>query len=225
MDKMFNNQFAMSQMNQMMNNENSNNLYIQNIQPTWKNMQPNVYLNEINFNNMSNILSLINLPILVPYHIQHPLVNCKTPGRAEISPSWKCNCCQLDYSYNIPTFYCTACDFDLCQKCFLSLSAFMIGIYNYNLSYNYASQQFSNFSHYKENIHKHPIVRILREPTYSEIKLKCNSCFKDILKEEQFYYCGLCNFCICINCYENKKQQPFIDNPYYLSCQQMNSNK
>ena len=223
---MFNNQFAMSQMNQMMNNENSNNLYIQNIQPTWKNMQPNVYLNEINFNNMTNILSLINLPILVPYHIQHPLVNCKTPGRAEKSPSWKCNCCKLDYSYNIPTFYCTACDFDLCQKCFLSLSAFMIGIYNYNLNYNYDNQQFINYSHYQENIHKHPIVRILREPTYSEIKLKCNLCLKDILKEEQFYYCSLCNFCICINCYRNKnQQQPFVVNPNYISCQQMNINK
>ena len=76
--------------------------------------------------NKLNILSLINLPIVVPYHSQHPLISCFTPVRAENSPGWKCNVCNFKNSFNVPTFYCTACDFDLCQKCLLGLSAFMI---------------------------------------------------------------------------------------------------
>ena len=82
----FNNQSAMNQMTQYMNSS-ENSLYNQNIDSTWKNMQ-NPSLNEINFNDRSNILSLINLPIVVPYHAQHPLINCKTPGRYKGNNCW-----------------------------------------------------------------------------------------------------------------------------------------
>ena len=150
-----NTQSAMNQMNQYMMNISQNNLYNQNIQSTWQNMQINTNMNllapnEINLNNTTNILSLINLPIVVPCHNQHPLINCKTPGRAEISKFWICNNCRGSYSYSVPSFYCTACDYDLCQRCFLCLSAFMIAVYNYQLGNMYASQQFTNMSHYHQ---------------------------------------------------------------------------
>ena len=64
-------------------------------------------------------------------------------------------------------------DFDLCQKCLLGLNAFMIAIYNYSKSDIYMSQQFDNVDYYEQNLHVHPIVRILREPTYTEVPLKC----------------------------------------------------
>ena len=222
---MINNQSAMNQMNQYMMNISQNNLYNQNIQSTWQNMQQNANLINQNLNDMQNILCLINLPVVVPCHNQHPLINCKTPGRAEISQSWKCNNCMNDYSYNVPSFYCTACDYDLCQRCFLCLSAFMIAVYNYQLGNMYASQQFTNMSHYHQNIHNHPIVKIIKEPSFSEIQLKCNFCYKALLKNEAFHYCTLCNFCVCVNCF-NMNQMPkmpkFVDNPEYLSNNPMN---
>jgi hypothetical protein len=222
---MINNQSAMNQMNQYMMNISQNNLYNQNIQSTWQNMQQNANLINQNLNDMQNILCLINLPVVVPCHNQHPLINCKTPGRAEISQSWKCNNCMNDYSYNVPSFYCTACDYDLCQKCLLSLSAFMIAVYNYQLGNMYASQQFTNMSLYFPKIHNHPIVKIIKEPSFSEIQLKCNFCYKALLKNEAFHYCTLCNFCVCVNCF-NMNQTPnmptFVDNPEYLSNYQMN---
>ena len=225
-----NTQSAMNQMNQYMMNISQNNLYNQNIQSTWQNMQINTNMNllapnEINLNNMTNILSLINLPIVVPCHNQHPLINCKTPGRAELSKFWICNNCMGSYSYSVPSFYCTACDYDLCQRCFLCLSAFMIAVYNYQFGNMYASQQFTNMSHYHQNIHNHPIVKIIKEPSFSEIQLKCNFCYKALLKNEAFHYCTLCNFCVCVNCF-NMNQMPkmpiFVDNPEYLSNNPMN---
>ena len=227
---LINNQSAMNQMNQYMMNISQNNLYNQNIQSTWQNMQINTNMNllapnEINLNNMTNILCLINLPIVVPCHNQHPLINCKTPGRAEISKFWICNNCRGSYSYNVPSFYCTACDYDLCQRCFLCLSAFMIAVYNYQLGNMYASRQFTNMSHYHQNIHNHPIVKIIKEPSFSEIQLQCNFCYKVLLKNEAFHYCTLCNFCVCSNCF-NMNQMPkmpkFVDNPEYLSNNPMN---
>ena len=197
-----NNQAGINMMNQYMMNASANNLYLQNMQPTWQNMQPiNNFINQNNLNNKNNILSLINLPILTPYHSHHPLISCLTPGRAEISTHWMCNGCGSQYSYNVPTFYCTACDFDLCQRCLLCLSAFMISIYNYNMSFLSESTQFTNISHYRPDKHKHPLVKIIRDQTYAEIPLRCNFCQKNMEKTEEFYYCSLCNYCKCFNCF------------------------
>ena len=209
-----NNQMVFGQMNQYLMNTAGNSLYDQNIFSTWKNMKTpnNSSLNENDFNDRSNILSLINLPIIVPYHNIHPLINCKTPGRDNGNNCWSCNNCSTKYSFNVPTFFCTACDFDLCQKCLLSLNAFMIAIYNYSKSNIYLSQQFDNANYYEPKLHNHPIVRILREPTFTEVYLKCNMCLKDIQKDEEFYFCSLCNYCICINCYQFFKNNIFMKN-------------
>ena len=131
--------------NNMQSNANGNNLYLNNFNQTWRNFQPNIALNNTNMNNMINILSLINFPILVPYHGQHPLINCKTPNNAKQFGNWFCNSCSKSYTFNVPSFYCTACDFYLCQKCLLSLQAYQIVIYNYlsNLNIN-SNEQFKN---------------------------------------------------------------------------------
>ena len=70
----YNNKAAMDQMDQFIHNMNSNNLFSQNIQQTMMNMEQSRNYIHTNFNNMTNILSLINLPIIVPYHAKHPLI-------------------------------------------------------------------------------------------------------------------------------------------------------
>ena len=217
----YNNKAAMDQMNKFINHMSANNLYSQNIQQTMNNFQK-IKKNYIhtNFNNMTNILSLINLPIIVPYHAEHPLINCKTPGRVDEKFNfWECDACKAQYSYDVPTFFCTACDFDICQKCILGLGAFWIIIYNYNLG-NLCETQINEESPYtrknlEKKIHHHPIIKIIREPSYYENKTKCNLCFKDIQNDEEFYFCSLCNYCICLNCYGEKAKEKFVENPEY----------
>ena len=205
-----------NQINQSINSMNPNSLYRQNFQQTWQNMQQSSNLVQTDFNNMTNILSLLNLPIVVPSHSNHPLINCKT-GRYNGNNHWRCNNCSVHYSFTVPSFYCTVCDYDLCQKCLLSLNACLIVIYNYekNINKTNLNEDFSKSPFYKPQIHNHPIVMILREPCYFEHRLKCNFCFKDLQKTEYFYYCSLCNFCVCLNCYKQKDEK-FVDNPEYL---------
>ena len=217
----YNNEAAMEQMNKFINYMSANSLFTQNIQRTMNNFQQ-IKRNYIhtNFNNMTNILSLINLPIIVPYHAEHPLINCKTPGRIDEKFNfWECDSCKAQYSYDVPTFFCTACDFDICQKCILSLGAFWIIIYNYNLG-NLCETQINEESPYtrknlEKKIHHHPIIKIIREPSYYENKTKCNLCFKDIQNNDEFYFCSLCNYCICLNCYGEKAKEKFVENPEY----------
>ena len=54
-----NNQAGINMMNQyMMTASSNNNLYLQNMQPTWQNMQPiNNFVNQYNLNNKNNIIS------------------------------------------------------------------------------------------------------------------------------------------------------------------------
>ena len=217
----YNNKAAMDQMNQFINYMNSNSLFSENIQQTMNNFEQNKkkYI-QTNFNNMTNILSLINLPIIVPYHAEHPLINCKTPGRiSEKYNFWQCDSCKTQYSYDVPTFFCTACDFDICQKCILSLGAFWIIIYNYNLG-NLSEAKIDEESsytmkHLNKKIHHHPTIKIIREPSYYENKIRCNLCLKEIQKDENFYFCSLCNYSVCINCYNSKGQEKFVENPEY----------
>ena len=217
----YNNKAAMDQMNQFINYMNSNSLFSENIQQTMNNFEQNKkkYI-QTNFNNMTNILSLINLPIIVPYHAEHPLINCKTPGRiSEKYNFWQCDSCKSQYSYDVPTFFCTACDFDICQKCILSLGAFWIIIYNYNLG-NLSEAKIDEESsytmkHLNKKIHHHPTIKIIREPSYYENKIRCNLCLKEIQKDENFYFCSLCNYSVCINCYNSKDQEKFVENPEY----------
>ena len=217
----YNNEAAMEQMNKFINYMSANSLFAQNIQKTMNNFQQ-IKKNYIhtNFNNMTNILSLINLPIIVPYHAEHPLINCKTPGRIDEKFNfWECDSCKAQYSYDVPTFFCTACDFDICQKCILSLGAFWIIIYNYNLG-NLSEAKIDEESsytmkHLNKKIHHHPTIKIIREPSYYENKIRCNLCLKEIQKDENFYFCSLCNYSVCINCYNSKGQEKFVENPEY----------
>ena len=62
----YNNKAAMDQMNQFINYMNSNSLFSENIQQTMNGFQQKKknYI-QTNFNNMTNILSLINLLFLI----------------------------------------------------------------------------------------------------------------------------------------------------------------
>ena len=116
------------------------------------------------------------------------------------------------YSYDVPSFYCTACDYDLCQNCLLSLNASDITIYNYRKYDILESQELYDSINKSQkylkslyiNIHKHPIMSILREPCYLDNYLKCNLCLKDLEIDEEIFYCSLCNFCVCESCYSIK---------------------
>ena len=88
--------------NNMQNNQN--NFYYNNFNYNLQNMQPQENLFDTNLNNMLNILSLINFPILVPYHAHHPLINCYTPDRAKQYGNWNCDICKNSYTYNVPSF-------------------------------------------------------------------------------------------------------------------------
>ena len=75
------------------------------------------------------MLSLINVSIKIDEH-EHPLIFCFTPGRQKYGSIWTCNKCFYNYNYQISSFYCTFCDYDLCSNCLSNYKLNNINIYN-----------------------------------------------------------------------------------------------
>ena len=162
-------------------------------------MNNNMNLNNINNNQMS-LLSLINSPVLVLDH-NHPLIYSFTLDRAKFGTNWRCNKCSSFFAYNIPSFYCIFCDFDLCEKCLLQHQIFEVILYDYNYHLfdnipNNSNQLFNWQSIFP--CHQHLLTLIKK--TNNNYNWKCNVCNMFYDNSQAFYYCSLCDFYLCQKC-------------------------
>ena len=147
----------------------------------------------------------------------HPLTFCKTKGKKEekkkkdkclIKPNqenlddsdffFTCNHCGIIYSRIKDSFYCTACDFYICMKCYKDYF-FYIGRENENAkNINMGNQQVF------------PVLCkcFLYDENENVSTIKCKKCNVDIKLENQTYdayYCSICNSNFCIKCYSCHK--------------------
>jgi len=70
------------------------------------------------FGNQNNdyLINEINHSIIIKDH-EHPLKLCYTYERRFYGDTWTCNKCLNKISYDIPSFYCSFCDYDICKNC------------------------------------------------------------------------------------------------------------
>ena len=215
-NNMNNNNTNMNNMNNNnMNNNNMNNNMNMNISPYMQQVQsvlsqivPNGQTYNLDMGNSKNmLLSLIHSSIKILDH-PHPLYSCLTPQRAQYSQSWTCRKCGCNYTYNIPSFYCTACDFDLCQKCLIQYQLYQIELYDYkNNSNNFNDIMINpNDPNLRSNIHNHS-MKLIQVINYNANKYNicCLKCKNKINSGDNFFYCSLCNFFVCNNCFNNSQ--------------------
>lgn len=169
----------------------------QKMQQMFSQMVPNSQLYNYDFGNMNNmLLSLINSSIITIDH-PHPLYSCLTPQKGRYSQFWTCRKCRCNYMLNVPSFYCTFCDIDLCQKCFLQYPIYQIELYTYrNSNYNFKNLMGNqNDQNLRMNIHNHPL-RLIQIMNYNSQRynIHCMNCRNNIQNTDNFFYCSLCNF-------------------------------
>jgi len=75
--------------------------------------------------------SLTDLSIQVNAH-EHPLKLCYPIERKSYGTGWTCNKWFSSLTYDSPSYYCTFCDFDLCQNCVKEYKPNEIKIYDSN---------------------------------------------------------------------------------------------
>ena len=153
-------------------------------------------MNIYNNFSMNNILSIIDSPIFIALH-NHPLIYCFTFQRANWGTSWKCNCCSNVYTYNIPTFYCTFCDFDVCENCIANCCCGQIFIYNFENSMNYGllHNAFNMFNwQFIFPSHNHLLTLIQKRNKSKNFNWICKMCSKIYDNNQPFFYCSLCDY-------------------------------
>ena len=196
-------------LNNNMNNQNINMNYAQKINDLISIFNKmDTFNGQVNLNfkeNTNTLLRRIDSSIMIPDH-PHPLYSCYTPQRQRNNQFWTCGKCRCNYTYNTPSFYCTACDFDLCQKCLLNYPLYQIQMYDYSLKENFNVVANPNHLNYKKDIHDH-IMALVQIENYNNdtYTIHCRVRRCDIRNTESFYYCSLCNFYVCQNCFRNSQ--------------------
>ena len=181
---------------------------------TNNNMMMN-YNSNLNFENM-NLIEFINLSIIINYH-PHPLLYCNTLDRSNFGTNWTCNICFSNYTYDQPSFYCTFCDYDVCKNCIGNLKVNEIKFNDFcknKLNIPFPSN--GNFKWTtKYNNHEHLLTKIRRKN--DKFSWLCNLCGKNYLNINPSYYCSLCDYDICLNCfYNNSNSNHNIPNSFYI---------
>jgi hypothetical protein len=152
-----------------------------------------------NFQKDKSMMSNINAPIIIYCH-PHPLVCCLTDERRNFSSSWKCNICSNSFSYDIPSFYCTFCDFDICKNCIGKCPLNEIKIFDENDKSFMNIEQNNTFACQKKYLnHKHLLTLIKR--TNINFSWRCNNCYSIKTSDIPSYYCSLCDYDICQECF------------------------
>ena len=148
----------------------------------------------------NNITSFINFPILISDHI-HPLILCNCQ-RGRNFKGWVCDKCSSNYSSTIPSFYCTYCDYDLCQNCLGEYKLKEIKKYNCNLKNRITAKNNSN-EVFPWQIdypnHKHFLSHVKKMNNWF-----CDSCKQNFNDKNNSYYCSLCDYDICYKCSNDK---------------------
>ena len=160
------------------------------------------------FNNLkvnkanNNLTSLINFSVIINVH-EHPLQLCYPLARKNYGTGWTCDKCSTSFTYDEPSFYCTFCDLDICQKCIGEFRFNEINIYD-TTSNNYKYEQRisnGNFQWQKSSpFHNHLLTYIQRGNNSSWI---CDKCSKKFQSKDPSFYCSLCDFDICQTCFNN----------------------
>jgi hypothetical protein len=112
---------------------------------------------------------------------------------------WKCNVCKKNYSKNEPKYYCSICDYNMCDNCvdaghYDKKRTFPKSIPPCNINCKNKSLKAE---------HSHDLVfcrtsRCVLNETY----WFCNECQKGYNPEDWGFYCTLCDYDLCSKCAE-----------------------
>ena len=159
------------------------------------------------------ILSLISSSIYMNGIHEHPLLFCSPLDRKQYGNSWSCNKCKSTYNYDISSFYCTFCDFDLCPKCLAEYQLYQIKFYNcQSIEANNLKliQQNQNDFQWKKKFKNHTHLLTLIQKENKNFSWACDNCSKNYQNTESSFYCSLCDYDVCKQCFtvEEPKPQP-----------------
>ena len=111
--------------------------------------------------------------------------------------NWICNLCSQKYDNSAPTYYCTNCDYDVCESCMEKLSdekKYPLFFAGNRLDYNI--KVINVFCH------EHPMIYCITSRNRNPTTWICNKCLKNYKENDWSFYCSLCDYDLCYSCYK-----------------------
>lgn len=213
-----NNQMSFNSMMSMPNNNpmfNNNMMFQNNNNPILNNMMGQNMLNISNNGNNQRDFSMtsnIITSILIKEH-KHPLVYCYQIDRKNRGITWLCNKCSSQYNWDAPSFCCTYCDFDICRTCLgkYQLDEIRVNDPCSNYDKNLLEPTKAQISLGKKyNFHNHLLTLIKRFNSY--IFWRCDKCLRNFKNDDLSYYCSLCDYDICPDCFNGNVFPNYFNN-------------
>ena len=152
--------------------------------------------NQSNSNELKSYSSFYNskdkdYSVSVKEH-KHLLVYCLT------NFDWKCNLCLINYEKSNGRYYCSKCDFNICENCHYNR--------NYIMKKSFPKDTFPSNLSVKDNylntdLHEHPLIycRISKNLAFFN-DWNCSNCFGNYNNNIWSFYCTVCNYHLCLSC-------------------------
>ena len=129
--------------------------------------------------------------IMVKEH-KHKLVYCLT------NYSWKCNICNLKYKKEVGRYYCSLCDYNMCENCHYQKKYFMKKSFPKGTK---PSNDSVNVQFLETPYHEHRLafcrssrLFVRYNPWY------CDNCRAQNTNDKWSFYCTACDFDLCCSC-------------------------
>ena len=114
--------------------------------------------------------------------------------------NWKCQTCFKNFDKSVPTYYCSDCDFNVCNECKNKLNSEQ----KYNLFYTENNRNFE-FKLVSLKSHNHKLIYCLTQRNNEPTSWICNNCSRNFGNRDWSFYCTRCDYDICFDCYNNLK--------------------
>ena len=129
--------------------------------------------------------------IIVKEH-KHKLVFCMT------RLNWSCNICKQNYKKEDSKYFCSLCDFSMCQDCHEKGKYFMKKSFPQNTKPSNANVKKHFF---KTDYHEHRLVYCRSSRSFMYLNgWICDNCREDFLNNKWSFYCTICDFDLCCDC-------------------------
>ena len=115
---------------------------------------------------------------------------------------WKCKECNQKYSKTESRFYCSICDYNMCNNCRKNKKYYIIGCIPTDAepSNNKIKKQFI-----KHKGHEHRLTYCRTKRTASHGGWICNKCKDEFTNKVWTFYCTCCDYDLCTACAQKEK--------------------
>ena len=116
--------------------------------------------------------------------------------------NWSCNICYASFNSNTAKYYCSICDYNVCNNCKDKRNK-----EKKNLSLNRNLKNYSEGNFVNTKYHRHSLIYCNTSRNEIETVWNCDVCGIKYGAQSWSFYCTKCDYDVCYNCFKKAKEK------------------